>query len=139
MLKRLEFASSDVYAPQGRQAISDRSKRRVTALKGGKDFAIGHYSRRAMQLASEAEFPGFFGTQVTLVPVCRSWIVLIDDVVTRGTTLLAAASRIAEVYPDAEVRAYACVRTLSAQEIDDMEVPCVGWIEPAGKWAHREP
>ncbi|HYL04957.1 MAG TPA: phosphoribosyltransferase [Thermoanaerobaculia bacterium] len=38
-------------------------------------------------------------------------ITLIDDVITRGATLLAGASRLAEAFPDATVRAFALVRT----------------------------
>lgn len=187
--------------------MSELSKRHVAALKAGKDYAITYYARRAANLTRQGQFPGFFGAQVTLVPVCRSspvvrgglWvplllaqtlqqlgmggeisplltrvsavaksafskpadrptlrqhfdsmraeilqpapthIVLIDDVVTRGTTLLAAASRIAEAYPDAEVRAFASVRTMSQQEITDTKDPCVGSIEPRGKWSSRDP
>jgi Phosphoribosyl transferase domain len=66
-------------------------------------------------------------------------IVLIDDIVTRGTTLLAAATRIAQVYPKAQIRAYAPVRTMSHQEIASFEDPCVGAITPQGKWARRDP
>jgi hypothetical protein len=38
-------------------------------------------------------------------------ITLVDDVITKGATLLAAASRLAEAFPDAIVRAFALVRT----------------------------
>jgi predicted amidophosphoribosyltransferase len=64
-------------------------------------------------------------------------IVLLDDVVTQGCTLLAAASRVAEVYPQAQVRAFALVRTMSGVEVGDVAdlragtlvCPCVGTIE----------
>ncbi len=38
-------------------------------------------------------------------------ITLIDDVITKGATLLAGASRLAEAFPAAQVRAFALVRT----------------------------
>jgi hypothetical protein len=41
-------------------------------------------------------------------------ITLIDDVITKGATLLAGASRLAEAFPDATVRAFALVRTQNA-------------------------
>ena len=64
-------------------------------------------------------------------------ILLLDDVVTQGCTLLAAASRVAEAYPRAHVRAFALVRTMSGVEVDHVEglrpgtllSPCVGTIE----------
>lgn len=40
-------------------------------------------------------------------------ITLIDDVITKGSTLLAGASRLAEAYPAATIRAFALVRTMS--------------------------
>jgi len=38
-------------------------------------------------------------------------ITLVDDFITKGATLLAGASRLAEAYPGAEIRAFALVRT----------------------------
>jgi predicted amidophosphoribosyltransferase len=40
-------------------------------------------------------------------------ILLVDDIVTRGATLLAAATRLAEVYPRCTIRAFAAMRTIS--------------------------
>ena len=64
-------------------------------------------------------------------------IVLLDDVVTQGCTLLAVASRVADTYPNAEVRAFALVRTMSGVDVDHVDgirpgtlvAPCVGGIE----------
>jgi hypothetical protein len=41
-------------------------------------------------------------------------ILLIDDVVTRGATLLGAANRLLDSYPEATVRAFAAMRTQSS-------------------------
>ena len=43
----------------------------------------------------------------------RMRIVLVDDVVTSGATLLGAASRMAEALGDSEIRGFAAVRTIS--------------------------
>jgi predicted amidophosphoribosyltransferase len=73
-------------------------------------------------------------------PMALASIVLIDDVVTKGRTLLAAATRLQEAFPDAEIRAFALLRTLglipSVQRLLD---PCRGEIRWKGGDAHRNP
>jgi hypothetical protein len=67
-------------------------------------------------------------------------VVVVDDVITKGSTLLAAASWIRELYPDAEVKTFALVRTLGLQpEIDAVIAPCVGVIRSASGKAVRDP
>jgi predicted amidophosphoribosyltransferase len=39
-------------------------------------------------------------------------VVLVDDVITKGRTILAAAIRLHEALPDADIRAFAMVRTM---------------------------
>jgi len=67
-------------------------------------------------------------------------IVLIDDVVTRGRTLLAAAARVHEAFPSAQIRAFALVRTMglisSVQQLLD---PCRGEIRWKAGDAYRNP
>jgi adenine/guanine phosphoribosyltransferase-like PRPP-binding protein len=56
-------------------------------------------------------------------------IVLVDDVVTKGATLLAAASLIHAAFPDTRVEAFALVRTLGLQpEVQRIVDPVVGTI-----------
>lgn len=56
-------------------------------------------------------------------------ITIVDDVITKGATLLAAASRVQEAFPEAEVRAFALLRTMGlVEEIDQIVDPCVGTI-----------
>ena len=43
-------------------------------------------------------------------------LVLVDDVITRGRTLLAGAARLREAVPQAEIRGFALLRTLAAGE-----------------------
>lgn len=57
-------------------------------------------------------------------------IVLVDDIVTRGSTLLGAANRLAEIFPGTCIRAFAAMRTISNPD-DFIQVtdPCIGTIE----------
>jgi Phosphoribosyl transferase domain len=67
-------------------------------------------------------------------------VVLIDDVVTKGRTLLAAAARIREALPDAEISAFAFLRTMGfVQEVDRLLDPCVGEIRWRAGDAQRTP
>lgn len=58
-------------------------------------------------------------------------LVLVDDVVTRGATLLACASRLMEAYPSIPVTGFAVARTMSGgfdDSIVDLKVPVRGVI-----------
>jgi len=67
-------------------------------------------------------------------------VVLIDDVVTKGRTLLAAAARLGELFPHTDVRAFALIRTLGfAWHMDHLAEPSHGFIRWAGRDARREP
>jgi hypothetical protein len=70
----------------------------------------------------------------------RLSLCLVDDVVTKGATLLAAASRLQETYPNARVTAFALVRTLGfVDDIERIVEPAVGTITSRGDEAVREP
>jgi hypothetical protein len=63
-------------------------------------------------------------------------VTVVDDVVTRGATLLAVASLIAAHFRDVEVSAFALLRTLSSEsDFQAIVAPCVGTIRltAAGK------
>lgn len=68
-------------------------------------------------------------------------ITLVDDFVTKGNTLLGAASRLAEVYPRATLAAFAAVRTKGRQpEVEGLVEPCVGRVsERCPGEADRDP
>jgi hypothetical protein len=67
-------------------------------------------------------------------------IVLIDDVVTKGRTLLAAASRVQEALPGVRIRAFALVRTLGLiSGVQQLLDPCRGEIRWKAGDAHRSP
>jgi predicted amidophosphoribosyltransferase len=67
-------------------------------------------------------------------------MLLVDDVVTKGRTLLAAASRLREAHPTARIRAFAMLRTLGfAAELQGLLQPCIGEIRWARGDARRNP
>src|ERR1700761_1237204 len=67
-------------------------------------------------------------------------IVLIDDVVTKGRTLLAAAFRLQQSFPQARIGAFALVRTLGLiPDVRRVFDPCKGEIRWNGSDAQREP
>lgn len=56
-------------------------------------------------------------------------VLIIDDIVTRGATLMGAANRLAEAFPGARIKAFAAMRTISnPEEFHHMYDPCVGTI-----------
>ena len=67
-------------------------------------------------------------------------IALVDDVVTRGRTLLAASMRMQERFPGAQIGAFALVRTLGlVPDIEQLVDPCRGAIAWTGRDAKRDP
>jgi predicted amidophosphoribosyltransferase len=57
-------------------------------------------------------------------------IVLVDDIITRGATLVGAANRLAEAFPKARIRAFAAMRTISVpSQFVSLYEPCCGTIQ----------
>lgn len=75
--------------------------------------------------------------QATLRP--PSTITLVDDVITRGSTFLAMYQRLAEAFPQAEIRCFAVVRTMSGVEVDPIMSPIEGLILFDGTNPQRRP
>ena len=105
-------------------------RRRYTVTKSATAAAAARPSVRQ-------HYDSFIAT-LPVLPVCR--IVLIDDVITKGRTLLAAAARLRSVSACVDVRAFALVRTVSfATQIERTVEPCHGVIRWSGGDARREP
>lgn len=67
-------------------------------------------------------------------------IILVDDVITKGRTLLAAASRVREAFPAAQIRAFALVRTMGlVPGVQHLLEPCRGEIRWRAGDAYRFP
>ena len=79
-----------------------------------------------------------FAVTVPVIPANR--VVLIDDVVTKGRTLLAAAACLQRELPQADIRAFALIRTLGfVEQLEDVTQWCHGVIRWAGGDARRDP
>jgi predicted amidophosphoribosyltransferase len=67
-------------------------------------------------------------------------IVLVDDVITKGRTILAAAARLHEAFTNADIRAFGLVRTMGfLPEVVHLMEPCQGFVRWAGGDARRDP
>jgi predicted amidophosphoribosyltransferase len=96
----------------------------ATALPGARPTVARHYE-------------SFLIERSQLAP--RS-VVLIDDVITKGRTLLAAASRVQEAFPNAQIRAFALLRTMGlVSGVQRLLDPCKGEIRWRAGDAYRSP
>jgi predicted amidophosphoribosyltransferase len=78
--------------------------------------------------------------EVSELPLVGERITLVDDFVTKGNTLLGAASRLATVLSSARPAAFALVRTMGLQpDVERIVDPCVGTIRRFGSSADRQP
>ena len=67
-------------------------------------------------------------------------ILLVDDIITRGATVMGAANKLAEAFPAAHIRVFAAMRTISPPDIfTDTMAPCIGTIELKGIDTFRRP
>ena len=67
-------------------------------------------------------------------------IVLVDDVITRGSTAMGGVNRLAETFPNAKIRVFAMMRVISKAEcFVDVEDPCIGTITMIGEDVRRDP
>lgn len=124
------------------------------AAAGERPTVLEHYASFAVDRAASG-FDEFGNVQQGLCPERRPWVragchpesaesaprlVLVDDVVTRGRTLLAAAARLRQAFPGREVRAFALMRTLSrGQALWRNPDPCEGQVRWLGGDARRSP
>ena len=99
-------------------------RKSATAAPGSRPTVTSHYE----SFAVDSRAP------------CVDHIVLIDDVVTKGRTLLAAATRVQEAFPHADIRAFALLRTMGmVAGVTQLLDPCTGRICWNGGDAHRTP
>ena len=104
-------------------------RKSATAVNVARPTAHQHYESFAIAaMPRTANFP----------PPQR--MILIDDVLTKGRTIFAAALRLHEAFPHADIRGFALVRTLGfLSDVPHSLEPCQGVIRWAGGDTRREP
>ena len=66
-------------------------------------------------------------------------ITLVDDVITRGASFVGMVPRMQEAFPDASVRCFALVRTISTGDVDAIFAPTVGTVTYRDGLLMRQP
>ena len=94
------------------------------------------YAPPGMRPTPREHFDSLVNVPVT--PPCTA-ITLVDDVITKGSTMLAAMSRLKQAWPETPVRGFALVRTMSYQPIRKNPLPARCQIRLDGDQAIREP
>ena len=57
-------------------------------------------------------------------------ILLVDDVITRGATIIGATNKLKDIFPNTIIRAFAAIRTISSSaNFNNVYDPCIGQIE----------
>jgi predicted amidophosphoribosyltransferase len=98
----------------------------ATAVPGRRPTVLAHYD--SLSVVPGSDLPD------------DARLLLIDDVVTKGRTLLAAAMRLHEAFPQAHITAFALLRTLGFKDhLEGLLEPCVGRIGWRAGDAHRNP
>jgi predicted amidophosphoribosyltransferase len=82
----------------------------------------------------------FESVQCQVILPLPTKIILVDDVVTRGSTLLGCASRLKNIFPNTQIYAFAVIRTISDEtQFEKIEDPCVGEIFLINNETYRTP
>lgn len=102
------------------------------ASAGERPSVLEHYASFAVERSRLGRMPSLVRERLRLT--------LVDDVITRGRTVLAAADRLRETFPSAEIRAFALLRTLGRDApLERMLDPCEGEVRRVSGDARRVP
>jgi predicted amidophosphoribosyltransferase len=66
-------------------------------------------------------------------------LVLVDDVITRGSTMLGMHTRLKEAFPDVDVKCFAAFRSMGHTEIEGVYEPVQGSVSFVNCQLRREP
>jgi predicted amidophosphoribosyltransferase len=135
--------------PRSPGTVSGAERLAAALVEAGLGGKVWSGLKRVSPVRKSATAPGF--TRPTAAKHYESFtveacerspqrILLVDDVITKGRTLIAAATRVAEAFPKAEIRAFALLRTMGLiAEVERLVDPCMGQIWWRGGDAHRCP
>lgn len=137
---------STPYVPGGPWAAEDLARALVKSGLGGAAWSGLRrvHAVRKSSTAAPSERPTvnlhYESFSIERPPTEPERIVLVDDVITKGRTLLAAANRVHDAFPYAQIRAFALVRTMGLiSGVEQLLDPCMGEIRWRAGDAHRSP
>ena len=148
------FASDVVLVPvpgSTRSGVAPWAALRLALALSQVGFALRVWTglRRRYAVTKSATAPGarrptvhqhYDSFEVMSAPNPLGKLVLVDDVITKGRTLLAAAARLRSELPFADIRGFALIRTQGlVSRIEHLTEPCYGVVRWAGGDARREP
>ena len=115
-------------------------RKSALAASGERPSVLEHYASFAVERSLQGRSP-IGGCGIVSEPDGPGLrLTLVDDVITRGRTLLAAAVRLQEVFPCAEISAFALLRTLGRNEtLSRVLDPCEGEVRWIYGDARRSP
>lgn len=132
-LKEIGLASEVWSVLRRRYAV----RKSAFASTGERPSLFEHYDSFAIEHGGSSPAQTGFAGELGSNPLR---LTLVDDVVTRGRTLLAAAARLREAFPTAEIRAFALLRTLARDEkLDRLIDPYEGEVRRISGDARRNP
>ncbi len=122
----------DELVSQGLARESAAILKRVTAVTKSSTAAAGERPKpldhiKSMEVDDQTNF-------------AAERITIVDDIITKGSTLLGAASHIQEVFPTAKIWVFALVRTTGLiPDVDKVIDPVIGEVALNGSDANRQP
>ncbi|HUY84704.1 MAG TPA: hypothetical protein VMU86_09005 [Steroidobacteraceae bacterium] len=112
-------------------------RKSATAPLGARPTVAEHFASFAI---ADRDAVAYAGEVRDMGSDCSGPFVLVDDVVTRGRTLFAAACALRTAYPQADIRAFALLRTMGfAAGVARLVEPCIGEIRWRRGDAYRVP
>ncbi|MGH8199417.1 MAG: phosphoribosyltransferase [Steroidobacteraceae bacterium] len=112
-------------------------RKSACAAPGERPSVLEHYASFAVErtLCTKGYLQGLSGRREGGLR-----LTLVDDVITRGRTMIAAARRLQEAFPGAQIRAFAFLRTLRPDEmLRQILDPCEGEVRWVSGDARRWP
>lgn len=135
-LKQLGLAAEVWPVLRRRYAV----RKSAYAAAGERPSVLEHYASFAVERSLSGGVLSCRSAATCGRPSNDLRLTLIDDVITRGRTLLAAAGRLREAFPEAEIRAFALLRTLGPDETLRQTLdPCEGEVQWISSDARRRP
>ena len=90
------------------------------------------YLRKGQERPSPEEHIATMAVDASAAGLLLRRVTLVDDIVTRGSQLFAAASLLASALPGVEVRGLAAARAVSGEEVASIYDPVIGTITNGG-------